>query len=527
LVPFLTGAYGHPVVRTPHLDALAARGVRFDAAYTPYPLCAPARAAMITGRYASSFGCFDNAALFPADVPTVAHYLTSAGYATAAAGKMHFVGPDQLHGFDRRLNPDIFPAGFDWLPIPDEHGRFPAGGHAHQYVPPQVGVRPWTKFLSYDEETTYHAVDFIHERARSGPAEPYFLVASLHNPHDPFQVTREYWDLYDDAPVDLPSPAPAGGWPRTVFDDWLDAAHSCAEVDVTDPQAMRALRRSYYALVSYVDAKLGQIVDALDSTGQLQDSVVIVTSDHGDMLGERGMVQKRCFYEWSARVPLVVAFGSGEHAGRVVRQPVSLLDLAPTVLDLAGIPAAERVPMDGRSLLPLLAAASGGDGRSVAGADLGGDGRSGTGADLGGDGRSGTGADLGGDGNAGTGADLGGDGNAGREVFSEYHVEKVHASGYLVRSGRYKYTLIQGHGEQLFDLVTDPGETRDLTGDPGHGPVRDRLRQRILTTFDPDAIAAAAADSLRRRAVIVPAMQRNSTSWDAAPEFRPGDRYVR
>jgi choline-sulfatase len=495
LVPFLTGAYGHPVVRTPHLDALAARGVRFDAAYTPYPLCAPARAAMLTGRYASSFGCFDNAALFPADVPTVAHYLTGAGYATAAAGKMHFVGPDQLHGFDRRLNPDIFPAGFDWLPLPDDQGRFPAGGHAHQYVPPQVGVRRWTKFLSYDEETTYHAVDFIRERARTAADDPYFLVASLHHPHDPFQVTQEYWDRYRDARIDLPSPPPPGGWPRTVFDDWLDAAHSCAEVDLADPEAMRALRRSYYALVSYVDAKLGQILDALDGTGQLRDTVVIVTSDHGDMLGERGMVQKRCFYEWSSRVPLVMAFGSGAHAGSVVRQPVSLIDLAPTLLDLAGVPASGQARMDGGSLLPLL-------GRAASVRD-----------------------DSAGPGGIGDGT--GGDGDPGREVFSEYHVEKVHASGYLVRNGRYKYTLIDGHDEQLFDVVTDPGETRDLAGDPGYRAVRDGLHERIRRTFDLPAISAEVADSLRRRAVIMPAMQRNSTSWDAVPEFRPAGRYVR
>ncbi len=123
LVPFLTGAYGHPVVRTPNLDRLAERGVRFDAAYTPYPLCAPARAALLTGRYASSIGCYDNAAVFPADQPTIAHYLTNHGYDTALTGKMHFVGPDQLHGFEERLTTDIYPADFGWTPDwlqPDE-----------------------------------------------------------------------------------------------------------------------------------------------------------------------------------------------------------------------------------------------------------------------------------------------------------------------------------------------------------------------------------------------------------------------
>src|SRR3712207_1793859 len=152
LVPFLTGAYGHRVVKTPNLDRLAADGVRFDAAYTPYPLCAPARAAFLTGNYASRFGCYDNAAVFPADQPTIAHYLTNAGYETVLTGKMHFVGPDQLHGFRRRLTTDVFPAGLDWVPTQDADGKFVRGGHAHSYVAANVGVADWTKFFAYDEE---------------------------------------------------------------------------------------------------------------------------------------------------------------------------------------------------------------------------------------------------------------------------------------------------------------------------------------------------------------------------------------
>jgi choline-sulfatase len=150
LMPFLTGAYGHPVVQTPNLDRLAAGGVRFDAAYTPYPLCAPARAVFMAGRYASSLGCFDNAAVLHADQPTISHFLTNAGYETVLSGKMHFIGPDQLHGFSQRLTTDVFPANIQWTPIP---GDLSQGGHAHNYVLPNVGVRPWTKFLSYDEET--------------------------------------------------------------------------------------------------------------------------------------------------------------------------------------------------------------------------------------------------------------------------------------------------------------------------------------------------------------------------------------
>jgi choline-sulfatase len=178
--------------------------VVFDAAYTPYPLRAPARAALMTGRHASRYGCFDNAAVLPADEPTLAHYLTLAGYDTALSGKMHFLGPNQQHGFRRRLTTGVFPPGFDWVPRLDAQGKFPRGGHARAYVAPNVGVRPWTKFLAYDEETHFPALEFLRERGRARPAEPFCLFASYHHPHDPFHVTQALWDLYVGADIPLP-----------------------------------------------------------------------------------------------------------------------------------------------------------------------------------------------------------------------------------------------------------------------------------------------------------------------------------
>src|SRR4051794_13812204 len=174
LVPFLTGAFGHPVVRTPSLDRLAAAGIRFDAAYTPYRACSPARVALLTGRFASDLGCWDNASILAADEPTVAHYLTNAGYEAVLSGKMHFVGPDQLHGFRRPLTTDVFPAGMDWVPTQDPEGRFVRGGHARSYVPPRVGVTTWTKFLTFDEETHFRALEYLRERARVGSDDPFF-----------------------------------------------------------------------------------------------------------------------------------------------------------------------------------------------------------------------------------------------------------------------------------------------------------------------------------------------------------------
>ena len=347
LVPFLTGAYGHGVVRTPALDRLAAGGIRFDAAYTPYPLCSPARAALVTGAYPSTLGCYDNASILPSDQPTVAHYLTNAGYETVLTGKMHFVGADQLHGFRRRLTTDVFPATMDWVPTMDEEGRFVRGGHARSYVPPEVGVAPWTKFLSYDEETHFRALEFLRERGRTGADEPFFLVASYHHPHDPFKVTQELWDLYEGEPIDIP--VVPEEVERSAMDRWANEAHETDAVDLADPEAMTALRRAYYGLVTYVDRKLGELVAALEQTGQAEDTVILFTSDHGDMLGERRMVQKRCFYEWSVRVPLVLRLPDGTGAGTAVEHPVSLLDVLPTLLGLAGVE--DALPLPGRSLL--------------------------------------------------------------------------------------------------------------------------------------------------------------------------------
>jgi choline-sulfatase len=472
LVPFLTGAYGHPVVQTPHLDRLAAEGIRFDAAYTPYPLCAPARAAMLTGRYASRFGCFDNAALFPADQPTLAHYLTNAGYDTVLSGKMHFIGPDQLHGFRQRLTTDIFPANIAWVPDPDEEEQ---GGHAQNYVPPRVGTRTWNKFLAYDEETHFRALEYIRARNYLKPSNPFFLTVSFHHPHDPFQLTQELWDLYEGQPIDIPEFPADLDKTYSELDRWLNTVHGVHEVDLRNPENLRALRRAYYGLVTYIDRKVGELLAALEEADLYENTAILFTSDHGDMLGERGMVQKRCFYEWSARVPLIIRLPGGEGAGRKVRTPVSLLDLLPTLLDLAGVPNSQRLPVEGESLGPL----------------------------------------------------LGGKEDPERAVFSEYHVEKVKSPSFMLRRGKYKYVYIHGYDRQLFDLDADPGEWRNLAGREAVKGLTAELEASILARFDPEGLAAAGRESVQRRLVVKEALRRNDIHWDYLPTFEQAGKYVR
>lgn len=472
MVPHLTGAYGHPVVRTPALDRLSREGVSFDSAYSPCPVCAPARASMMTGRYVSDIGAWDNAAPFGCDEPTFAHYLAGAGYDTALAGKMHFIGPDQLHGFARRFSTNIYPAGFDWTPVRGK-AEVSERSHARYYVSENIHVGGWSDYLSYDEQAHFRAAEYLrvkgNERKTRSEAAPFFLTISYHHPHEPFQPPQKYWDLYEGSAIDIPEFPDDLESTYSAMDRWLNTNHGVAkEPLLKNPESLKKLRRAYYALVSYIDDKVADLLRLLEENG-LGDTMVIFTSDHGDMLGEKGMVQKRTFYEWSSRVPLIVRFPGGERAGERCRIPVSLIDLFPTLLRAAGIPREEVPAGDGESLHSVL------DG-SVHGA-------------------------------------------GGRCVFSEYHSQGVHAPCFMIRRSNYKYILVHGHGSQLFDLEEDPGEWHNLSGNPAHAAVEEDLRSLILNRFDPVRIDLEAAESIRKRNVVKAAMEKTGTLWYADPDF--------
>ncbi len=206
LAPQFTGAYGHPLVQTPHMQALAATGARFDAAYCNSPLCAPSRFSFMSGQLMTRIAAYDNASEFPASVPTFAHYLKQMGYQTCLAGKMHFVGPDQLHGFAERITTDIYPADYAWTPdweLPDE--RIDKWYHNMDSVR-EAGVAAATFQIDYDEEVAFFAKRKIFDYARQ-QSFPFYLVASFIHPHDPYVARRDWWDLYDPADIDMPEQA--------------------------------------------------------------------------------------------------------------------------------------------------------------------------------------------------------------------------------------------------------------------------------------------------------------------------------
>src|SRR5579859_6085152 len=340
-------AYGHRVVRAPNLDRLAADGVTFDAAYCPSPLCAPSRSAMLTGRRSSRIGVFDNAAELPASVPTLAHHLRAAGYQTCLAGKMHFVGPDQLHGFERRLTTDVYPAALDWTP----DWTRPVSEKLPWYHTMESVLTPARCTASmqtdYDDEVAFHSVRHIHDLARGGDQRPFLLTVSFTNPHDPWEIPPRYWDLYDESEIDRPRVAEIATDPHSRR---LRQMCGADELELSEEQLRRA-RHGYYAAISYLDERIGMVLGALRATGLDESTTIAFTADHGEMLGERGLFYKMSFFEASARVPLIVR-APGVTPGSAVSRPVSLLDLAPTLIELGAD--LDDADCDGHSLVGLL-----------------------------------------------------------------------------------------------------------------------------------------------------------------------------
>src|SRR6266550_1761701 len=345
LVPSALPFHGNPVTRAPALSRLAGSGVVFDAAYTASPLCAPARASLMTGLLPSRTRAYDNAAQFSSEVPTFAHYLRRAGYRTVLAGKMHFCGPDQLHGFEERLTTDIYPADFGWTPDWDRPHERPSWYHDASSVT-DAGPSVRSNQLDFDDEVAFAAERSLFGHVRSGDERPVCYVVSFSHPHDPFAISPKWWDLYRDEDI----PMPSHGYDEASLhphERRLQAVCAMNGVEITEDH-IRAARRAYYGAISYVDDHISQLIGVLRDTGRLDRTVIIVTSDHGEMLGERGAWYKMSFYEGSARVPLIVRAPALFERCRVAA-PVSTMDLLPTVVGLVHAGSAPDTvgPLDG------------------------------------------------------------------------------------------------------------------------------------------------------------------------------------
>ncbi len=416
------GCAGHPLVKTPHLDALAARGTLFGNAYTPSPMCVPARAAIACGNHVHRVGHWDSATPYDGAHQSWMHRLRDAGVETTSIGKLHFRSTDDDNGFTREILPMHVVGGVGWTIglLRDDPPPFEAAAE----LAADVGVGE-SSYTEYDRAITGAAEKWFATRDPS--SGPWATVVSLVSPHYPLIAPPEYYALYDPAEINMP----VGALP-----DHPELRNVAAFFDYArhfDETKLRAAKAAYYGLTSFMDACVGRVLAALEASGQAKDTVVLYVSDHGDMLGDLGFWTKQVMYESSVGVPMIIA-GPGIPAGRRVGTGTTLLDLAPTAMEVTGVPVDPLLP--GKSLCHLANAPDDMD----------------------------------------------------RTIFSEYHDGGSTTGTFMVRWDRWKYVAYIDHPSQLFDLTADPHELVNRAADTAYRDALDEGERRLRSICDPQEV---------------------------------------
>ena len=434
----ILGCHGDPLVKTPNLDALAGRGTRFTNAYTPCPICVPARAALATGRHVHETGHWDNAHPYHGEVPSWHHRLRESGRNCTLIGKLHFRSADDDNGFTEEIMPlHVLDGLGDLLGMvrnpPAPRGNMPA--LAHEAGPGE------SSYTRYDRSIADAAAEWLKQRAAAENDKPWALFVSFVLPHFPLIAPEAFYDLYPLDHVPLPKLTRAPDHPV------LQAMRHCMNyADYFDEVTTRRAIAAYYGMVSFLDHNIGIVLDALEATGLASTTSVIYTSDHGDNLGERDLWGKSVMYEESVAVPLIVT-GRGVPENAVCATPVTLLDIFPTVLEATGTPThADDADLVGHSLYAIAKGAE-----------------------------------------------------PSRAILSEYHAAGSITGTFMLRHGRWKYVHFAGYRPQLFDLEADPGETRDLALEPSWADALADCERELRKICDPEAVSARAfADQAAR-----------------------------
>ncbi len=434
-----------PYIRTPNLDALAAGGVRFDNAYCASPLCVPSRMTMLTARHCSDIRVWTNACYLASDIPTFAHALGAGGYETVLCGRMHFMGPDQRHGFHQRIAGDVADYTHPGT------GRGPNFVNIHPASCGQTGrgVREAgpgrSNYMAYDVCVTEACTQWLMQRGAEGRDEPFCLVAGFVLPHCPFIAPKELFDYYYQI---LPLPEMPPGYLESMppaMQAWRKSRQVC---DLTDEEIRRA-RAGYYGVVEFFDGLIGQVLSALHASGLAEDTIVVYTSDHGESAGENGLWWKSQFYEHGVGVPMIWS-GPGLPAGQVRAEVVSLLDLGPTLAELTGSPPMPAV--SGRRLTALLQ----GDVTTWP-----------------------------------------------NEAAAELIGLGDYIPGKMIRRDQWKLIHYEGYEPILFNLEEDPHEFVDRSADPDCRDVRDYLHDRVLCGWEPERALRELRRSARDRRLLV------------------------
>jgi choline-sulfatase len=429
------GCYGNRIIRTPNLDALAARGTRFTDAYCNSPICVPSRASFATGRYVHQIRFWDNAIPYDGSVPAWGHRLMAAGSRVTSIGKLHYRDTRDPNGFDEEIVPlhvvdgvgDLLGLLRDDMPVRT----------AALKLAEEAGPGP-SSYQRYDDDIARRAADWLRSRAGSYARRPWVLFVSFVLPHFPLKVEQRFFDLYPTDKIPWPEMYAPEERPRHPFIEAM--TRSLIYDQAFTPERVRRAVAAYYGMVTKLDENIGTVLAALADSGVGGDTRVIYTSDHGDNLGTRGLWGKSTMYEESAGVPLILA-GPDVPAGRVVRTPATLVDAFPSIVEAAGLdPHPDDRDLPGHSLWALAR----GDAPE-------------------------------------------------RTVLSEYHAVAAAAATYMIRAGRWKYIHHVGMPPMLFDLEADPGERRDLGRDPAHAATVADCEARLRRVVDPEA-----ADRLAR-----------------------------
>lgn len=421
------GCYGNPIAQTPNLDQLAARGTRFTNAYTNCPICVPCRAALATGRYVHQIGHWDNAFPYYGATPAWGHWLQEQGFRVDSIGKLHYRRAEDDDGFTQKHDAMYVAEGIgELISCIRDNPPFRKGRDGILKAGPGD-----SSYLRYDARIADQACHWLTTHAHD--ETPWVLFTSFVNPHPPFTAPPELYARYPLAEMPLPTQWRQAEWPDQPALDYLrcyfgwEGGFTAAEI--------RNAVATYYAMCTYVDQKIGQVLTTLDQLGLRAQTRIIYTSDHGAMMGAKGLWGKFTMYEEAAAVPFLMA-GPDVPQGKVVNTPISLVDCFPTILAAVGAqPAPEDADLPGASLWSIAQAP-----------------------------------------------------DRERTIFSEYHAAGTRHGIYMVCDGRYKYIHYLHENPQLFDLVADPTEQQNLANSANHRALVDEYAGQLRARVDPIAV---------------------------------------
>ncbi len=425
----VVGYGGDPTVRTPNLNRMALNGTTLANCYCSSPLCVPSRSSMLSGLLPSETGIFNNFQCLRSDRMTFVNSIAAAGYESVLCGRMHFVGPDQRHGFEKRLVGDMTPS-YPGLPK-NNYGEALKAADFPGPAPIEKAGAGYSAVLQYDTEVTEAAIGFLQDRKED---RPLFMTVGFYGPHCPYVAPKELYDYYFE---NLPPVESISEEFRANVHPAVKKWYENRRITEVSREQIRKVRAAYYGMVEFLDDLMGKIIEAVDRTLGLENTILVYGSDHGDNIGANGLFWKTNLYDGAARVPLVFSCPGLIPENTTIREPASLMDIGPTFIHFAGGP--ELPKTHGLNLGPILTGGAKADPE--------------------------------------------------RPIIAQLADVKGDNPSAMIRKGDWKLVLHSGYDvPQLFDLDEDPRECDDLGSDPAHEEVRRELLGELAPYWDEERI---------------------------------------